>query len=261
MAFFNSPGTAGTLKFDHSLSAPFTGNISGLTPQNAVDLPDLGFISAYSGSAFVDIPDSVARQVQTVLVAQDFNAGSINGVKASILKAIKSITQTLPYGTSAAWQAVEKAIGKSSVASTNPSRATAEIALIDQLKSLALNQQVASIPTNDGRQQRIALANSESSSSQQSSLLWTAAKFHDTANLHESLVPTNNDTPLLYDGQSALFSQVMASFGTNDLSTAHDSLLPSHGGLHELATNDAQTLALTRPASSADTILAVPHHG
>jgi hypothetical protein len=69
----------------------------------------------YSGIAFVDIPSSVASQVQTVLVDQDFNAGSINGVKASILKAIKSITQALPYGTGSAWQSVEKAIGKSRV--------------------------------------------------------------------------------------------------------------------------------------------------
>jgi hypothetical protein len=98
---------------------------------------------------------------------------------------------------------------------------------------------------------------------QQTSLLWTNnAKLHEqmVAGLHDALVPTNNDTPLLYDNQSALFGQAMASLGSNDLSTAHDTLLPSHGGFHELAASDTHTLASTRAASSADTILAVPHH-
>jgi hypothetical protein len=62
---------------------------------------------------------------------------------------------------------------------------------------------------------------------------------------------SSNDTPLLYDSHSALFRQAMASFGT---STAH-------GAFHELATSDTHTLALTPAAASADTILAVSHHG
>jgi hypothetical protein len=125
-------------------------------------------------------------------------------------------------------------------------------------KIMVTDPPVASGPGN-------GVANSDLlSSEQQTSLLWTNnAKLHDpmVAGLHDALVPTNKDTPLLYDSQSALFSQAMASFGTNDLSTAHDSLLPSHRGFHELATNDTHTLALTPAASSADTILAVPHHG
>jgi hypothetical protein len=110
------------------------------------------------------------------------------------------------------------------------------------------------------------LTNSELlSPSQQTTLLWTNnAKLHDqmVAGLHDALVPTSNDTPLLYDGHAALFSQAMASFGSNDLSTAHDTLLPKQHqlGFHDMATNDTHTLALTPAASSADTILAVPHH-
>jgi hypothetical protein len=77
------------------------------------------------------------------------------------------------------------------------------------------------------------------------------------SSLRDALVPTSNDTPLLYDSHSALFSQAMASFGTSDLSTAHD----SHRGLHDLATNDTHTLALTPAAFSTDTILTVPDHG
>jgi hypothetical protein len=101
---------------------------------------------------------------------------------------------------------------------------------------------------------------------QQTSLLWTNnAKLHDqmVAGLHDALLPTNNDTPLLYDSHSALFRQAMASVGTNDLSTAHDSLLLTQhpGAFDKLATSDTHTLALTRATSSADTILAVSHHG
>jgi hypothetical protein len=109
-----------------------------------------------------------------------------------------------------------------------------------------------------------ALVGSEPSPpSQQASLLWGSdAKLHAEmgASLHDALVPTSNDTPLLYDSHSALFSQAMASFGSNDFSTAHDTLLPGHGGFHELATSDTHTLALTPAASSTETMLAVPHH-
>ena len=105
-------------------------------------------------------------------------------------------------------------------------------------------------------------AGPESSSS--SSLLWTNnAKLHDAmvASLHDALALTNNDTPLLYDSHSALFSQAMASLGTDDVSTAHDTLIPKqHHGFHDLAASDTHTLALTPAASSADTILAAPHH-
>jgi hypothetical protein len=110
------------------------------------------------------------------------------------------------------------------------------------------------------------MANSDLlSPSQQASLLWSSdAKLHEqmVAGLHDALLPTNNDTPLLYDSHSALFSQAMASFGTNDLSTAHDTLLPKQHqlGFHDMATSDTHTLALTPAASSANTILAVPHH-
>ena len=101
---------------------------------------------------------------------------------------------------------------------------------------------------------------------QQKSLLRSSdAKLHDemVASLHDALVSTSNDTPLLYDSHSALFRQAMASFGTNGPSTAHDSLLQTQypGGLHELGTSDTHTLALTPAAASADTILAVSHHG
>jgi hypothetical protein len=99
------------------------------------------------------------------------------------------------------------------------------------------------------------------SSSQQTNLLWTG-KLHEemVAGLHDALALTNNDTPLLYDSHDVLFRQAMASFGANDLSTAHDSWIPTqyHGGFHELAASDTHTLALTRAASSADTILAMP---
>src|SRR5262249_51731426 len=51
-------GASGTLKIDHSLTAPFTGSISGLTTNNAIDLVDLAwthpskFMTAtYSGTA------------------------------------------------------------------------------------------------------------------------------------------------------------------------------------------------------------------
>jgi hypothetical protein len=114
---------------------------------------------------------------------------------------------------------------------------------------------------------RSALTNSDLlSPAQQNSLLWTGnAKLHDemVASLHDALASTSNDTPLLYDSHSALFRQAMASFGTNGPSTAHDSLLQTQypGGLHEPGTNDTHTLALTPAAASADTILAVSHHG
>jgi hypothetical protein len=105
-----------------------------------------------------------------------------------------------------------------------------------------------------------------SSPPQQTSLLWGSnAKLHAemVAGLHDALVPTTNDTPLLYDNHSTLFRQALVSFGTNDLSTAFDSLLPTqnHRGFHQLATNDTHTFALTRAASSTEAILAVPHHG
>jgi autotransporter passenger strand-loop-strand repeat protein len=118
--------------------------------------------------------------------------------------------------------------------------------------------------------QAVSMLNSSGStltnSNEQTSLLWgNNAKLHAEmiASLHDALISTSNDTPLLYDSKSALFGQAMASFGTNDLSTAHDSWLPTqyHGGFHELPASDTHTLALTRAASSADTILAVPHHG
>jgi hypothetical protein len=116
-------------------------------------------------------------------------------------------------------------------------------------------------PAGSGKK---GLANRDLLSSSQPSLLWTG-KLHDemVAGLHDALVPTNNDAPLLYDSHDVLFRHAMASFGTDDLSTTRDSrLLPHHpGGFHEPATSDTHTLALTRAASSADTILAVPHHG
>lgn len=36
-------GASGTVKFDHSLTAPFTGYLSGLSTKNAVDLADLAW--------------------------------------------------------------------------------------------------------------------------------------------------------------------------------------------------------------------------
>jgi hypothetical protein len=49
---------SGMLKLDHSLTAPFTGYLSGLTPNNAVDLADLAWVNpsknmraTYSGDA------------------------------------------------------------------------------------------------------------------------------------------------------------------------------------------------------------------
>jgi YVTN family beta-propeller protein len=37
-------GASGTVKVDHSLTAPFTGTISGLTPKDTIDLADLSFV-------------------------------------------------------------------------------------------------------------------------------------------------------------------------------------------------------------------------
>jgi hypothetical protein len=37
-------GSSGTFKLDHSLTAPFTGTIFGLTPKDAVDLVDLTYV-------------------------------------------------------------------------------------------------------------------------------------------------------------------------------------------------------------------------
>jgi hypothetical protein len=98
--------------------------------------------------------------------------------------------------------------------------------------------------------QSVSMFNSD----QPTSLLWgNDAKLHAEmiASLHDALVPTNNDTPLLYDSHSALFSQAIASLRTNDLSTAHDTLLPKQHqlGFHGFAASDTHTLALT------------PHHG
>ncbi|TPM07083.1 hypothetical protein FJ960_09200 [Mesorhizobium sp. B2-3-11] len=50
-------GSTGTLKLDHSLTAPFAGKISGLTPKNAIDLADLAYLKpksmivTYTGNA------------------------------------------------------------------------------------------------------------------------------------------------------------------------------------------------------------------
>jgi YVTN family beta-propeller protein len=49
-------GASGTLKLDHSLTAPFTGTISGLTPNDRIDLADLPWVSGkmqatYSGNS------------------------------------------------------------------------------------------------------------------------------------------------------------------------------------------------------------------
>jgi len=49
-------GASGTLKIDHSLTAPFTGYLSGLTTKNSVDLVDLAWTrqsmtATYSGTA------------------------------------------------------------------------------------------------------------------------------------------------------------------------------------------------------------------
>ncbi len=49
-------GASGTVKFDHSLTAPFTGTISGLTPNDRIDLADLPWVAGkmkatYSGTS------------------------------------------------------------------------------------------------------------------------------------------------------------------------------------------------------------------
>jgi hypothetical protein len=51
-----APGATGTLKIDHSLTAPFTGYVSGLSTKNAIDLVDLtwskqSMTATYAGSA------------------------------------------------------------------------------------------------------------------------------------------------------------------------------------------------------------------
>jgi hypothetical protein len=43
-------GATGTLRIDHSLTAPFTGSLSGLTTKNAVNLVDLPFIGKMTAS-------------------------------------------------------------------------------------------------------------------------------------------------------------------------------------------------------------------
>jgi hypothetical protein len=45
-------GATGRLKFDYSLTAPFTGKISGLTPNNKVDLADLSWVSRKMKATF-----------------------------------------------------------------------------------------------------------------------------------------------------------------------------------------------------------------
>jgi hypothetical protein len=47
------PKTSGTLKIDHSLTAPFTGYLSGLSPTNAVDLADLSFKAPKMNASYV----------------------------------------------------------------------------------------------------------------------------------------------------------------------------------------------------------------
>jgi hypothetical protein len=49
------PGATGTLKLDHSLTATFTGQLSGLTTKNTVDLADLTFIKGKMTATFSGI--------------------------------------------------------------------------------------------------------------------------------------------------------------------------------------------------------------
>ena len=46
------PGASGTLKWDHSLTAPFTGSVSGLSLKNAIILADLTWISRKMKATF-----------------------------------------------------------------------------------------------------------------------------------------------------------------------------------------------------------------
>jgi hypothetical protein len=45
-------GASGTVKFDHSLTAPFTGYLSGLSTKNAVDLADLAWTQGKMKATF-----------------------------------------------------------------------------------------------------------------------------------------------------------------------------------------------------------------
>jgi hypothetical protein len=47
------PNTTGKLKLDHSLTAPFTGTIAGLTQKTGVDLADLSWVQGQMHATFV----------------------------------------------------------------------------------------------------------------------------------------------------------------------------------------------------------------
>jgi probable HAF family extracellular repeat protein/autotransporter-associated beta strand protein len=45
-------GASGTLKLDHSLTAPFTGSISGLTPKDSIDVADLTYVKGHMSASY-----------------------------------------------------------------------------------------------------------------------------------------------------------------------------------------------------------------
>ena len=77
-------GANGTLKLDHSLTTPFTGQISGLTAKNAVDLADLPFTKGnmsalYSGTAtggMLTVTNGSTKQSVSLNLLGDYRTAS-----------------------------------------------------------------------------------------------------------------------------------------------------------------------------------------
>jgi hypothetical protein len=252
----------------HSLTLPAGGSVSLGVSLRAADSDDAVSLTITGLTSYESITDALDHQVfsgsSVTLTAAEVSRGLT--LKSSYTGTDHPVN-TLGLTVSNTTNGETVTSATQSISVTDPPSISQGFQLYDSNGTVGESSSAPAetISVNDplAVSSRKGLANNDLLwSSEQKTPIWTG-NLHDeilTA-LHDALVSTNNDTPLLYDSHSALFNQAMASFGTNDLSTAHDSLLASQGGLHELATNDTHTLALARAPSSADTILAAPHHG
>jgi large repetitive protein len=76
-------GSSGMLQLDHSLTTPFTGSISGLTPKNSIDLADLAWVKGHMTCVVhVDLPSLLAEKTRVAL--STLKRGGIGGAFATM---------------------------------------------------------------------------------------------------------------------------------------------------------------------------------
>jgi hypothetical protein len=71
-------GASGKLKLDHSLTAPFTGQLAGLTAKNAVDLADLTWVPGKMSASFSDTKSTLSVTNGTSTVALSLSGNYSN---------------------------------------------------------------------------------------------------------------------------------------------------------------------------------------